>query len=401
MNSLNLTKLFTYTCVVLPSGFIFGINFKVVVLSLVLISLIMARESRKIISVIKYIMPVMMLLLFFIAYSFFVNEKDEYILTQAKDIIVFFLFPIVILSVYTSIEQRNEILNVIINALFFVGILKIGMLIFSFISGMPISLVVQVISKIFNVSIVSLDVESSVLGRINFSSDAALPLAIFVLARKIFKGDTEHFIIIKALMLMFSVLIGMSRFYWAATALFLLYATILTIKSKRAGIFSILCVCFLLFASTLTPVQDMINARFSSDNIAVSDGIRTVQLNHMLPRLEQSPLLGKGLGYYMPEYVRGLDAKYSYELQIPALVMQIGYVGFFSLFFLIFLPVLFYALKLNFLMSVTVLSMFSIWIASGFFNPVLFSSAGGVVYTMILLISIKSRNEKYLIVQEY
>ena len=51
-------------------------------------------------------------------------------------------------------------------------------------------------------------------------------------------------------------------------------------------------------------------------------------------------MLGKGLGYYMPEYIRGYDAKYSYELQIPALVMQIGYAGVLLLFILIITPVI-------------------------------------------------------------
>ncbi|MDP1057478.1 hypothetical protein Q6324_28455, partial [Klebsiella pneumoniae] len=81
---------------------------------------------------------------------------------------------------------------------------------------------------------------------------------------------------------------------------------------RKSMTLAVLCVVSLFYASTTEPVQNMVAARFDSRNVDYSDGIRTTHLNHMMTRIDQNPMLGIGLGYFMPEYIRGYDAKYSY-----------------------------------------------------------------------------------------
>lgn len=133
-------------------------------------------------------------------------------------------------------------------------------------------------------------------------------------------------------------------------------------------------------------VQDIMESRFSAHNNDFSDGERKFQLNKLAEKIDAAPIFGHGIGYYIPSWIRAGDAKYSYELQVPALVMQIGIVGVVLLFGFIFLPILYLIRNTKPLFLILFLGMSVTWLLSGFFNPVLFSSSGGVVYSMILLL---------------
>lgn len=386
MNSNIAIRIFIYISVILPSGSIFGINVKMISLFIALLFLLQPKNKDILFNLIKYSVPVFVVMSLIIFSSLMLSFDDEYLMTQAKDIIVFFLFPCLIMSACKEKSETSKIINTIINSLTAVGIIKALIIAYSFVLGMPVSEVVKSVSAIFNVSLMSLDIESSYLGRVNFPSDSILPIAIFVIMNKFMKGAGLKSDYIKMIILLFSVLIGMSRFYWAATMVAIAFSILLNLKSRKSFAISLICIMSLFYASTTEPVQNMISARFDSRTVDYSDGIRTVQLNHMMTRIDDSPILGKGLGYYMPEYIRGYDAKYSYELQIPALVMQVGIAGVFLLFLLMLIPILSTIRGMGITKSFFILSMFSIWIASGFFNPVLFSSSGGVLYVMILLV---------------
>ncbi|HBR1074741.1 TPA: O-antigen ligase family protein [Klebsiella quasipneumoniae subsp. quasipneumoniae] len=386
MNSNIAIRTFIYISVILPAGSIFGINVKMLLLLVALCSLLQPKNKVVLFDLIKYSVPVFLVMSVIVLVTMIISSNDEYIMTQTKDIVVFFIFPCLIMSICKDKSNVSKIINTTINALFAAGLIKAAVIVYSFMSGIPVSGVVSLISSFFNVSIMSLDVDSSYLGRVNFPSDAALPIAIFMVMNKIMNSSSVKSDYLKIGVLFFSVLIGMSRFYWAATMVAMCFSLLLNIKSRKSMTLAVLCVVSLFYASTTEPVQNMVAARFDSRNVDYSDGIRTTQLNHMMTRIDQNPMLGKGLGYYMPEYIRGYDAKYSYELQIPALVMQIGYAGVLLLFILIITPVISVVNGMATTKAFFILSMFSIWIASGFFNPVLFSSSGGVLYTMILLV---------------
>ncbi|VTN41525.1 O-antigen ligase family protein [Raoultella ornithinolytica] len=386
MNSNIAIRTFIYISVILPSGSIFGINVKMLLLFVALCSLLQPKNKVVLFDLIKYSVPVLLVMSFIVLVTMIISNNDEYVMTQAKDIVVFFIFPCLIMSICKDKSNISTIINTTINALVTAGFIKAIVIAYSFVSGMPVSEAVSLISSFFNVSIMSLDVDSSYLGRINFPSDAVLPIAIFMVMNKMMNGTSAKSDYLKIGILFFSVLIGMSRFYWAATMVAMGFSLLLNIKSRKTILLAVLCFISLFYASTTEPVQNMVAARFDSRNVDYSDGIRTTQLNHMMTRIDQSPMLGEGLGYYMPEYIRGYDAKYSYELQIPALVMQIGFTGVTLLLLLIITPVISVVNGMAITKAFFILSMFSIWIASGFFNPVLFSSSGGVLYTMILLV---------------
>jgi len=94
-----------------------------------------------------------------------------------------------------------------------------------------------------------------------------------------------------------------------------------------------------------------------------------------------APILGHGLGTYTAEIIREPVSRYSYELQLVALVGQIGAVGT----AIIALLVAYYYrgvfdLRRPVVQSVSVAILIAIWIESGFQNPWLASSSAGVTF---------------------
>jgi hypothetical protein len=126
--------------------------------------------------------------------------------------------------------------------------------------------------------------------------------------------------------------------------------------------------------------------RFSADVVGGSDDIRGVQIAAMQRYFWDAPLLGHGLGSHTGEVVRSQELPYVYEVQLLALAGQIGIMGF-----LILGTVgayYFYALfpwnrpwrgsLIGIQLSTSILVC--VWIAAGFFNPMLLNSTAAVCY---------------------
>lgn len=386
MLTTNVINAFIFISIILPSGSIFGINVKILMLLIVLACMAFYSKGRTLVRMIILLIPVMIFLLLESVYAYINIDNSEFALAQSKDILVFFLLPAILFSVYKTDEQRKKIVNIIISSLVFVGFLKILMLLFAFLSGNSVSTVVKMVGDIFGTAIMSIDIEGSALGRINFTSDAILPISLFVLMYRILNGQKEKSDYIKLILLSFSLLIGMSRYNWATAAIYITFAFISSLNKSRSFIIIASIIFFGIGASTTPAVQKMIESRLSAQNNDFSDGARELQLQKITSEIELSPMFGHGIGYYIPSWIRSDDAKYSYELQVPALVMQIGFFGVFILFSLIYIPILLLIKKTKPLFILLFSIMSCIWIASGFFNPVLFSSSGGVVYSFVLLL---------------
>ena len=71
-------------------------------------------------------------------------------------------------------------------------------------------------------------------------------------------------------------------------------------------------------------VAEMIEKRFFSNETAVSDQTRIIQIKALMREYDQFPLLGKGLGGYTKESIRDEKLMHSYEVQWAAFLMQFG-----------------------------------------------------------------------------
>ncbi|HHP1749653.1 TPA: hypothetical protein ACR6V9_005871, partial [Klebsiella pneumoniae] len=292
---------------------------------------------------------------------------------------------------FNNSEMSDKALYHISNALVISAIIKLFIIAYSVMFSVPIIQAVKSYGAFFETSLMTYAVEDSVIGRIQFTSDSAIPFILFYFIDSFFKGKNQKLPYVKIAFLTISIFLGMSRFYWGVSAFFVSIAFLSNIRDKKSYILVIaVFICGLLLAST-EYVQSAFSTRFSESTTTSSDLTRVIQLDRIEDKINLRPILGNGLGYYIPDYLRSYDMKYSYELQVPALTMQIGFCGVFILLLILISPILNGIIHKYYFPSLIAFIMFVAWFMSGFFNPVLFSSAGGIAYSTIIQILRRSQ----------
>lgn len=383
-----------FLLVLMPAGSFLGINFKILTLLLFIGALIYDKQSWVISSAIQKLLAPVIFLLLMLAYAIVQNDQGILYLYQAKDIIIFFIVYAILAAFFNDNIKRDKAFRIIIASLIFSAFIKIGMLMYSQATGYPIVYLVKAYGQLFGMSLMTYAIDGSSLGRIQFLSDFIIPIALFYMIKNYGEGNFRKRDYIYFVAICFSVFIGMSRFYWAVSALFIFFGVLFNVKGKKFLTISIFVALFIGGASLTESVQTSLNERFSSQRATASDSIRDQQLKLFSRRIEQEPILGKGLGYFVPEYQQEGDMRYNYELQVPALAMQIGYLGIFLLIMVLLFPFII-RIQNSTIKSLIVANLaFWSWFVSGFFNPVLFSSAGGVCYTAcIFMMDLMSRKK--------
>ncbi|QNX60679.1 O-antigen ligase family protein [Acinetobacter seifertii] len=321
-------------------------------------------------------------------YSFIIFKFDDsFVLSQAKDILVFFLM-FYILTQYANFENKYEfIANTIIKALYYIGLIKVIILLYAFYVGLPVSFVILSLSEFFNTPIMTYDVENTYISRINFTSDLIIPISIFYMLMKFYRKGFSKFEAFMTLIILFSAFITMSRFQWAFSIVAIVFSIMMNVNNRKSFI-TLISISFISFISlTFQSVQEVLFARFDTKLVNASDMERVIQRQEIEKAISDAPLLGNGIGYYIPNLIRSDIAKYSYELQLHSLIMQLGLFGFVFIFFMILIPLISSAKYMSVNMFVCYFSLILIWISSALFNPMLFSSSAGISMALFYIIS--------------
>lgn len=222
-----------------------------------------------------------------------------------------------------------------------------------------------------------------VISRITFMSDYILPVAIYLKTKEFISKRTGLLGGIIVLILLYSIVISMSRFLWLMGIITFAIAVLGDIKKKKSIAIIIIAIFGFMYILSLQSVQDAIEFRVSSKMVAAADSTRDFQKLAIDNAFENAPILGNGLGYYIPNLIRSETARYSYELQIQALYMQIGIIGATSLLLLIVIRLLKQSRVLSFREKLLFIALIAGWISGGFFNPVIFSSTGGISFLLL------------------
>jgi len=384
----NVLKFFIYVTIVLPAGAIFGINLKMLSLGLFLFLLALDRKNNTLSKTIISIMPIIFFITLESLYSYSIFKYDDsFIFSQAKDIFVFFLMFYILIYYSEFNNKYNLVADTIVKGVFLVGLLKLFILLYSFYSNVPVSFLIVSISEFLNVPIMTYDVEDSYIARINFTSDLILPIVIFYLFMKFYKLNLRKFDIFLILIILFSALITMSRYQWAFSLVAILLSIFLNINNKRSFISLVFLFSLGFFSLTLKSVQEALLFRFDEKTVSSSDIERMVQKQRITESITDAPLFGNGIGYYMPDLVRSETLKYSYELQIHALIMQLGFFGTIVILLMILFPLIKSGRNLSIKIFISYIILIGFWISSALFNPMLFSSSAGIAMAFLFLIS--------------
>lgn len=394
-------KFFIFVTVLLPTGSIFSVNLKMLSLGAFLLLLILVKKNIVILKTVFSLVPVALFLLASSLYSFIIYKYDSsYIFFQAKDIFVFFLMFYILMQ-YARFENKYQyIADTIVKSLYYVGLIKIIILLYSFYIGVPVSFVILNISDFLNVPIMTYDIEDTYISRINFTSDLIIPISIFYLLMKFYRRGHSKIDTFMLIIILFSAFITMSRFQWAFTLVAIIFAILLNISNKKSFITLLFLTSLAFLSLTFESVQEALLARFDEKLVSASDLERIIQRQGIEQAISEAPLFGNGIGYYIPNLIRSDLAKYSYELQLHALIMQLGFFGFIIILLMILIPLIKSANGLSLNMFICYSGLVVIWISSSLFNPMLFSSSAGVAMALFYMISklpwLRHHSSKYI-----
>jgi len=382
----NIYVFFLSVIIVFPFNALYGINVKVIALGLLVSSLFF------VINVLEEILFKIFYFLFFILCCFLYSILNgetylEWIYKQSFDIITSYIVFLLI-SVYAFRRNCFEFfLEKISLLLSLAAVVKLLVMWVAIKKNMLMSDFVEA----YNLNYLTLDMQDSIIQRLTSQMDAVLPIVLLYL---LLKGDDSGFLkkdYLIILLLIFSIIISMSRYIWLASFITIL---IYILKARNVArnilyIFVFIGLVVIFYFSQI--FSTIFEIRGDQNTNTASDGVRIFQKTGIYNSISEQPFLGHGLGYYLPNIIRGDHAKYLYELQIPALVMQIGFIGFIIYMIFIVYPFINISNRISTFNKVLLFLLFIIWLGNAFVNPYLFSAPGGVALASILLLA----NSKY------
>lgn len=316
------------------------------------------------------------------------NAVDN-IIGESRDILLS-VFVAVFLIICCDISDGNRrlIYRTLKSTFVFIAIIKILILVFSVVTGISMSIIILWIRDFWNIQMMSLGVEGTFLARLQIPLDSAVPFFLYFVTKElIFTKKKKLKVIIVFALLLISMLLTLSRAFWAESLLFVCLAIIFeagVVRAVKIGLTSVISTAVLLLFTPLgTLVSKLIETRFGKGSMAnaASDVERIWQNQMLYNSFVDSPIFGHGIGYFMPNAMRSITTPYLYESQSLSMLMTLGIFGTVILF-LLYSFLCFKSLyrdtdgKIKFIVPTVFLIM---WVFSGSVNPLLFGASGGVI----------------------
>lgn len=141
-----------------------------------------------------------------------------------------------------------------------------------------------------------------------------------------------------------------------------------------------------------TIIEPLAN-RFTGAQVEYSDSFRIEQFYYLVKGIMDAPIIGHGLGAYIPDYIRSESIKSSYELEYLAFLYQFGIIGFILIIgLIIFIAYAMCRTKKKGLILLIYYNLF-IWTLKPFFNPNFLSSISGMSIVIISIFKIYYQNK--------
>ncbi len=383
----NLFYIYVVMLILLPTGSVFGVNIKMLVfLPLFFGAARLATREEKALNAVSWSLFIFSA---FFAWAFLLLfqpfNDPAMAFSQLKDVITT-LAGCWIIRQFVGSEENEKFIRVCIFAVAFAGFLKVFIFGYAFVAGIPVSTIVEGISKQFGVTLMSLDL-GDVGGRISFVSDTLLPSCIFaLLCLRTRLGITAFQASVALILLLISDLSTFARFTWGFTVVAIALAFLVGQKDRMHKWVIAACVAMVgYFSQTIFAI---IAFRFSADLVSSSDDVRIWQIKALKEFFWDAPFFGNGLGSHPLNLIRAEKTPYLYEVEIMAVAGQVGLIGL-----VLFLVILFNYYRKSFNFSnntryqLAVLILLLCSLANGFFNPSLLFSAAAVNFGMLFVLA--------------
>ncbi|ADW71140.1 hypothetical protein AciX9_3857 (plasmid) [Granulicella tundricola MP5ACTX9] len=389
-----LFSFYTILLIVLPTGNFFGLNVKMVAfvpLFFVMLFRAIGKRTNP-----YWMLSCLVGVPLYFCYWVFPGQTGQYDLSlafaQYRNLLITLAgcwFALVYIS-----EDRTRSLSFIRLVLWVVAamsVLKVLVTVYCLMRGIPVSTIMNGIGNFFGIKLMSFELDEAdpdaVGSRIMFTSDLLLApccFAAIAMRRRLGFGRLTMFTLL--LLYVVSVIFGFSRFHWAFCGLAIVLG--FAVAKGEKWILLLLVAAVVLSALFIPAISGILALRFASNLVSDSDAPRHVQIAALSRFFWNAPLLGHGWGTYARDCIRSTDFPYSYEVELLALLGQIGIVGVLSLFLLAgrYFKSLFQWRKNNVIFRMAMLALLTTFIVGGTTNPMLLTSISSVSYALFLML---------------
>ncbi|WP_017346832.1 O-antigen ligase family protein [Pantoea sp. A4] len=324
-----------------------------------------------------------------IAYAIFsLNNGNgtKEVVGQSRDMLLAFTVFCFLSSIPRKLGADALAYRAIRNGAVFIALAKIGVIIAGIVTGMNPLIIVKMISKIWDIQLMTMGVDNSFLTRLQIPIDSATPLLMYVLfAEMLLKRQGRIRNTVYFILLLISLLLTFSRFFWGIGVLLIGLSLLLNanLQTKISWLLggALLGYSLYMFTPAGDTIDKVIETRIGQQNTS-SDSFRIVQTHALWNEVETAPVMGHGIGYFMPSLIRAQETKYLYENQSLSMIVALGYSGvliWMGAILMVIFGLCYNKPESRFKNVMLTLLFFSIWVAGGFFNPLLWGASGGVI----------------------
>jgi hypothetical protein len=373
--------------ILLPSGTLFGVNLKIpIFIPLLLLAINQAAKKEHRLFHFSFNLLVSTVFLGWALLSqFYPFTPPNLALSHYKDVMTLLAGCWFVRLFTEDDEDLKTFLRVCIYTVACSGGIKLSIFFYSLYTGVPTAAVIEGISHAFGVLLIGAEFgDADIGGRLQFGSDNLVPLSIFAIlcARKKLKIGIWAALAIMGLLL-FSSIYAFSRFLWVSTIFGFMLGFLVAKKDKLHLVYVGATAAFIAYFFNV--LSAIVTFRLNEDLVNASDIERVIQQRALHKSFMEAPLLGHGLGSHTTMSIRSIELPYAYELQVPALLVQVGVIG---MMLFIFLLLNYYWKAFTFergvrLYQISVLMLLAVLLASGFFNPTLITSGAAVSFGML------------------
>ncbi len=345
-----------------------------------------SKKTKLLVSFIFKIVPFLFLLLLLLFIAIYRGNENILIIHHMRDYIIFITVAFY-LTVVCQNDSRGTFIayNSIKQMYIFMAFIKIMILFYAYTFSIPMGDLLDTISDNTGIPMMQTNTLNDYIFRLQFPIDPVIPFLLYFLIKEFNSGSNKKIALMQFSLLTLSLILTMSRAFWLVGFLLVFIAFYkefnLSKKLKVVVTSSILAVVLLFTTNMYQYLEDIIGSRIGGEAVDAnyySDLERNIQTNAILKAFYENPILGKGLGYYIPGVIRDEDDKYLYESQTLSFLMDFGII----LFLVFLILVLFNVIKNNYHHRYDVFMafiFFAIWLFFGSVNPLLFGMTGGLV----------------------
>jgi hypothetical protein len=382
----SLFSLFVFCCALLPSGSIFGVPIKSIVLVLIFVFLILAILKLEVYLTLRFYRDfsiIISVLFFYCFLGLLGGYDDNSVITEFKFILSFILMLLFVQVFLRSLPEKFIFLSLlksaVLGSFLFVGLKSL--LFFSVLFGfISFDFVQSYIYQSINYTPVGLEIDS---GGSRFSFVTLDFISVIIISFYfLFVNRLRGWITRSVFYVPYLAFLLVSLFSAYSRALFfifpLLFLLVFIVRRKWLFVAISISIIFFIALYNYGFIEAIIEQRFL--NQGHSDSWRYLMVSKLLEYWSSSPIFGHGIGSYIPWFIRDKENPFSYEVQVIAILMKLGIIWVVTC---ISIFVILIKASVRSRYSFFNLVCFTIWFLLSFTNQYLFNTTAGVIAVLL------------------